>query len=172
MLMVNQLIGFGAFAAAGCSCSPSYVTGDRTASITCTTTLPGASGGGTASNLVDGGFTSNSTDAMDMANGNAVSGLEIKFQFAASTKITEAKWYQDNTADLGTWKWQVSDDGSSWTDIGTSFTLGGTATQTQTQLSANAAGYLYYRLLGVSGNWPSGGARPFVREVEFQQCAC
>ena len=156
----------------GCSCTPSYVTGDRTASITVTTTLPGAVGGGTPSNLVDGDFGANSTDAMDMANGHAVSGLYIRFQYGVSTKITEAKWYQQNTASLGTWKWQGSNDASAWTDIGSQFTLGGATTQTQTELSTNTNGYLYYQLIGVSGNWASGAARPFILEVEFNQCAC
>lgn len=166
-LSVTQYIGFGAFAS-GCDCTTAYVTGDRTASITVSITHPMA-GSGTVNNLVDGGFGGNYTDAIAFGNGSSVTGNEIKFQFAASTKIDEAKFYMSDTSTQGTWKWQGSNDNSNWTDIGSSFSLGGATTQTQTQLNGNVNGYIYYRLLGISGTTTSV---PWIYEFEFKQCTC
>lgn len=154
----------------GCSCTPAYATGDRTASITVTTSASTTGGAGTPSNWVDGAVGVSDTDGIYwFSSGMAVSGKWVKFQFAASTKITEAKWYQDTTNGQATWKWQGSNDDSAWTDIGSSFVVGGATTQTQTELSGNTTGYLYYRLLGVSGN---ATGQNYLLEIEFKQCAC
>ncbi len=167
-ISLTGLIGFGAFGdAGGCSCTPSYVTGNRNSSITVTTTLSLA--GGAITSILDGDTSTNSYSNSTAFSSAAVSGKEIRFQFSASTKITEAKWYQSTSDSHGTWKWQGSNDGSNWTDIGNSFTVGGTTTQTQTELSSNILGYLYYRLLGVSGNTATP---PWIYEIEFKQCAC
>jgi hypothetical protein len=91
--------------------------------------------------------------------------MSITFDFGTPKIVDEAKWYQDTTNSQGTWKWQGSNDDSSYTDIGSSFTLGGATTQTQTQLNGNTTPYQYYRLLGVSGNTSSS---PFQQGVEFQ----
>lgn len=154
----------------GCSCTPAYVTGNRTGSITVTSTLT-AGGGSVPSNLVDGAFANNSTDSYAVAVAEAASGKVIKFDFGvgASIKITEAKWYQQDTTSHGSWRWQGSNNDADWTDIGVAFTLGGATLQTQTQLSGNVTGYRYYRLLGVSGNFSD---TPWNQEVEFNQCAC
>jgi len=96
---------------------------------------------------------------------DAVANKYIRFEFPASVSIDEVKWYQ-NTADThGSWKWQGSDNGSSWSDIGSSFTLGGSTTQTQTQLNGNTASYRYYQLVGVSGNF---NTTPHIQEIEFK----
>jgi hypothetical protein len=72
-----------------------------------------------------------------------------------------------DTADShGTWKWQGSNDDSSYTDIGSSFTLGGSTTQTQTELNGNVTAYRYYKLLGVSGTCTD---TPYLEEIEFKQ---
>jgi hypothetical protein len=87
------------------------------------------------------------------------------FDFHVPCIIDEAKWYQSNTTDHGTWKWQGGNDGSNWTDIGSPFTLGGAATQTQTQLNGNTTAYRYYRLLGISGN---ASWNPWLYEIQFK----
>lgn len=97
-------------------------------------------------------------------NGQANSGTSVTWDFGANRVVDEAVWHQDNGTTHGTWKWQGSLDDSSYTDIGTSFTLGGTA-QTQTQLNGNATAYRYYRLLGVSG---SASSSPFLTGVTFR----
>jgi hypothetical protein len=160
----------------GCTCTPAYVTGDRTASITVTDSDGGPGGGlfhaaaGPLSNFVDGAFVSDPADVTYFANAVAVSGKWIKFDFGvgASIKVTEAKWYQDAANTHGSWKWQGSRDDSAWSDIGSAFTLGGEE-QVQSELSGNTSGYRFYRLLGVSGN-TSG--TPFLEEIEFSQCTC
>ena len=145
-------------------CSPVYVTGDRTASIATSTTVGIASG--TISNLVDGVIAANSTDAVAFSAAGT-SGLEIKFNFTTAILITEAKWYQDLTTSIGVWRWQGSQDGASWTNIGSSFTLGGSTTQTQTELNGNTTLFIYYRLLGVSGSTSSA---EWNEEIQFKQC--
>src|SRR4051812_39437304 len=152
----------------GCSCSASLVTGDRTASITCSKSAA-FNNGGAASVLVNGNATADSTNAINNGTGAAASGEYVKFQFAASTKITQARLKGENFSH-GDWKWQGSNDDSAYTDIGTSFTVTpSVAGQDQTQLNGNTSGYLYYRLLGVSGNFT---ANRWWAEYDFTQCAC
>lgn len=139
-------------------------TGDRTASITVTTTLNVASG--TASNLVDGGTGNNTTDSLAVTTA-AAAGVYIRFDFGsgASKVIQEARWKQSSTDSHGTWKWQGSNNGSEWFDIGSSFTFGGATTQTMNQLSGNTTGYRYYQIVGVSGNYSQA---PWYQEMEFK----
>jgi len=136
--------------------------GDRTSTITVTTTA--TTGGGAIVNMVDGS-TVVSAGSVHFPSGSAVTGKEIKFQFASAVVIDEAVWKRNNTGNLGTWKWQGSDDGSAWTDIGSSFTVGGSTSQTQTQLNGNTTAYIYYRLFGTSG---SVSANQWDQEVEFK----
>lgn len=151
--------------------SPSYAnaggTGNRTGSIA--VAVSGISvDGGAASNLVNGSTAADTTGSWYTNTSVAAAGATIRFDFGAgaSKVITEAKWYQNTAAvSQGTWKWQGSNDASSWTDIGASFTLGGATVQTQTALSANAAGYRYYQLLGVSGTFSNAA---FNEEIEFK----
>lgn len=140
-------------------------TGDRTLIIrsSVSTTLLNS---GVASNLVDGVFGNNASDAIAFA-AVSVAGLTVSFDFGrgARKSIQEAKWYQSGTNAHGTWKWQGSLDNSNWEDIGSSFTLGGATIQTQTELSTNKKAFRYYRLLGVSG---TASGSPWVQEIEFK----
>ncbi|MBI5065614.1 hypothetical protein HZA97_05240 [Candidatus Woesearchaeota archaeon] len=100
-------------------------------------------------------------------NAVSVAGRFLLFDFGTgiSKLIVEAKWYQSYGQGQGVWQWQGSNDNSSFTDIGATFTLGSDATQTITTLSANTNGYRYYRLLGVSGTASDG---PYTNEIEFK----
>lgn len=131
-------------------------TGNRTATITVTSTA--ALGSGPITALVDG------SQANQLWWATNQSGLEVRFDFSTPRLITEATWYQDVPGTQGAWQWQGSPDGSSWTNIGTTFTLGSTPTQVITTLSANVTSYRYYRILQTSGLTSSA---PFLREVEF-----
>jgi hypothetical protein len=133
-------------------------TGDRRRILTITPT--GSFISASIYNLVDGTQSNG-----PWLNTSLASGCAIVFDFGDSYVITEAKWYQSAADAMGTWKWQGSNDNSSYTDIGTSFALGGAATQTLTSLSVNTVSYRYYKLQGVSGN-TSGN--PYLREIEFQ----
>jgi hypothetical protein len=133
-------------------------TGNRTSSITVTTTA--SIGAGSIGNLVNG---SQANDLWWTANQTL---REIRFNLAGTgfTRcINEAKWYQDVASTHGDWKWQGSNDGSTWTDIGATFTLGGTL-QTMTTLSGNTNFWKIYRLLQVSGVTSNS---PWLREIEF-----
>lgn len=169
-LAVTQLVGFGCkrSASGACSCTPSYVTGDRTASIT------GSASGitmnsGSMSELLDGS-TSDNTGFWPSGMSSA-SYMQFDFGSGNSIKITETKVYQGPTAtNWGTWKWQGSNDGSSWTDLTSSFTFAGAGDTTDTSLSGNTTGYRYYRLQAVSPT--ASPASTWIDEIEFKQCTC
>lgn len=141
-------------------------TGDRRSFIT--VSIAGITLGGSspvASQLIDG------TTALTLyfASNGAAAGCTILFTmpaYGAAAVIDEAKWYQNVASAHGTWKWQGSNDNTAWTDIGSSFTLGGaTPVQTQTTLNGNTTGYRYYRMLGLSGVTSDGTN---VQEIEFK----
>lgn len=120
-------------------------------------------------NTVDGSIASSSAAANVFNSNFTVDGTHwVQYDFGSGQLkvITEVKWYQSTTDSHGTWKWQGSvSDGTTWVDIGSSFTLGGSTTQTITSMSANTTGYRYYRLIGVSG---TANGDPFIQEVEFK----
>jgi hypothetical protein len=138
-------------------------TGNRTGIISVSATI--GTDTGAIANLVDGSYAAASTNAWAAANGASVAGTYIRFDFGSAVVINEAKWYQNAAVGLGTWKWQGSNDASTWTDIGTSFTLGGATTQTQTSLNANVTSYRFYQLLGVSG---TSANTAWNTEIEFK----
>lgn len=134
-------------------------TGDRTSLITVSANCLN----GTVSQLVDGNTSSSNV----YFPGGSVTGKYIAFDFGSGNTrvINEAKMYQTSTATHGIWKWQGSNDGISWTDIGGPFTLGGLSIPTLTSLMNNVTLYRYYRLYGVSGTSNSG---PYIYEFEFK----
>jgi hypothetical protein len=136
-------------------------TGDRVTTIgvsSVTMALGGSSYPGGASALING------STANELSLGSSSSG-SITYDFGSRYVINEVTWKQSDTTSHGTWQWKGSDDGSSWANIGSTFTLGGTATQTQTSMSANQTAYRHYRMEIVSGSASSG---PYVREIEFK----
>ena len=132
-------------------------TGNRTATITVTTTVDFT---GAVSLLIDG--VTAAVTSMWFNSGN--SSREVKFTFATPRLITEAKWYQSAIAAHGDWQWQGSPDNSAWTNIGSTFTLGTAATQTITTLSGNVTSYRYYRMLQTTG---TASTSPYLYEIEF-----
>jgi F5/8 type C domain len=138
-------------------------TGNRTGVIIVTTTA--ILGNGVIGNLVDGSQVSGAPNSV-WFNANQ-SGREVRFDFnmfGAPRRITEVTWYQDVAAVHGNWKWQGSNDGSAWTDIGAEFTLGSPATQVITTLSGNINFWRFYRMLQTAG---STSSNPWLREIEF-----
>ena len=152
----------------GLPCTPSYAntggTGDRRSIITIT-----ASGANvpTSGNWINGDNSSNGQFFFGDAALTGSQWLQFDFGSGNTVLITEAKYYQQNTTAEGTWKWQGSNDASSWTDLGGTFALGGVATETITSLSGNTTKYRYYRMLGLSG---STSSNPWVYEMEFKIC--
>ena len=171
--------------------SRGYVTGNRNSSITVTN-----SGITWPSNAID--YDTTAVDGMKahnwtawgahawFTNNEVPTGGYFRYDFATPTIVDEAKWYQMSgthsspgcTDTHGTWKWQGSNDASAWTDIGNSFTLGGStlavtnsgpggyyqATQVHTELNGNTTAYRYYQLVHVSG---AVSSNPYLIEIEF-----
>lgn len=158
LLVGQQLTTVPSAGGGGCA----YVTGDRTSSITVTCSM---TQGGSPEELVDGN-TTGGTFYIFTKGGNG--GDYIRFYWnGVSVKITEATFYQSTADAQGDWQWQGSDDASSWTDIGSPFALGGTATEVLTELSANASAYKYYQIVRVSGITSNG---PYLYEMQFKEC--
>jgi len=153
-----------------------YQSGDRSSSITVTTTISEASG--TVANLVDGSAPTDGShsgsNSFYWANGsNNVVGQELKFQWSSAQTITGAKMLSVNTNSQGTWKWQGSNNGSAWTDIGSNFNFDTATTKVWdttfgSELSGNTTAYTYYRMYGVSG---STNGNPWWMEIEFYHTA-
>lgn len=145
-----------------------YVTGNRTASITVTTSASLLSGAAPASRLVDGSFVQSTSGSTYFASSGAGAGAWIMFDFGTAKVIDEAKWYQSGVGTSGTWKWQYETSGvvASGIDVGSSFTLGASATQTMTSLNGNTQASRYWILVGVSGSLNPG---PWLEEIEFKQ---
>ena len=169
VLEAPGLAAFGTSAPAGgggggASYANTGGTGNRTSIITVTSSGGGSILSGTPNFLVDGNTTGNGRGFFPTAS---IVGAIIKFDFKAghTALITEAKYYQQDSSAQGTWQWEGSNDNSSWTAIGSTFTLGGTPTQTITTLSSNATQYQYYRIRGISG---LGNDTPWVYQFEFK----
>jgi len=159
LIFFFPFISFGAYDAP-------YGTGDRTADITVTTSFTGFTHNagtctsGYATCWVNGNTT---TDQIYNPTSEAVSNKYIRFSFPENIIITEINWIQDGASSNGTFKVQGSTDGTSWTDIGSSFTLGDTNPDV-VDLSSNTTIYSYYQIIGVSGTFNTGN---YFREVEF-----
>lgn len=132
--------------------------GDRTASVTMTTSASLLSGGMTF--LINGTFGNDG-----WFNGSAAAGAWLQFQLSSARVITGLKLYQSWGATHGTWKPQGSNDGSSWTDLDIEQTLGGSSTTSEIAFYSNTTAYIYYRILGISGNTSSS---PWIQEIEFK----
>ena len=114
-------------------------------------------GGGTASQLVNG-------SAANEFWWNGGSGATLTFDLGTAKVIKQARWKQSNSSTHGTFKWQGSNDGTTYSDIGGTFTLGGATVQVHTSLIDNATAYRYYRLTQTAGSTSNS---PFLQEVEF-----
>lgn len=127
--------------------------------ITVTSAVPGT---GDINTIIDG----SKSNAYYFASGST--GNILTFDFGSTHTgniiLTEARWFQDVNNTHGTWQWEGSDDGTSYTNIGATFILGGTA-QVHTTLNSNTTGYRYYRLRQISGNASNA---PYIQEVEFK----
>lgn len=142
-----------------------YGRGDRQSIIT-VTTANGLGGGSTINNLVDGAVAANNSDGCWF--NPATSAGQIVFDFGAGNSVVcnGFVWRQDVTTggNQGTWIFEGSNDNSIYTQIGSSFTLGGFADDPHI-LFANTTGYRYYRLTQTGGTTNN---IPFYEEIEFR----
>lgn len=138
--------------------------GDRTAIIT-TSQSASCFAVGTTAKLRDGAYTADT-----YFNTGSNTGHYMQFQFATKRILQGFKLFGDSTYSHGTWKIQASDNGSSWVDLGSSFTLTdytpnsflGTETS---EPSGNTTAYYYYRITGVTGNRTNS---PYLHEFHFR----
>ena len=136
-------------------------TGNRTGSITVSATNITA-GGGSPSNLVDGSQADSYWWVTATGNGTAY----LTFDFGSAKTIDAFRWYQNNTVSHGTWRLEGSNDNSSWTQIGSDFTLfADTSNSGGFFWFNNSTAYRYYRLRHMSG---SRNQNPYLREIEFR----
>ena len=122
-------------------------------------------GSGDRSKLIiatgNGGSYSPSAGSV-LINGNFTDGpgitsyaddMNFKFQFPEAINITEALiHFQSAGGNLGTWKWQGSNNDSDWTDVSSNEDLTSCGTVNVITLdSIGSATYSYYRFIKVSG---------------------
>jgi hypothetical protein len=99
-------------------------------------------------------------------NSGVSAGQYIQFVFPATIIVDEATWWQTSAQAQGVWQWQGSTNGSSFTNIGSTFTWSGAANPTvMSTLNGNTTSYQWYRVTFVSGS-VSGG--PYQVMVFFR----
>ena len=148
------------------SSSEAYETGNRQGTYTITSSGISSITGAFA-NWIDGSNNNNGENAWHWnANSQNHNGGNITFDLGSgNSKIyTGVKLFQDNTSSSGNWKWQGSNDNSSYTDLDTNFTWGGSTTIESTW--TNNTAYRYIRLLGVIGS--SSTAGPYQQDMQFK----
>jgi hypothetical protein len=140
----------------------SYDAGDRTSIITVSTDLNIGIGSAGADISVSVDGITYPTDEFDdtgrwwfTGSDQEIAGKEIRFTLQQPVAIRHAYWQSgyDGVGTCGTWQWQGSNDGSTWTDLGDEFvwTTSDTYSPDDQQDLQNTTQYLIYRMLGVSG---------------------
>ncbi len=162
-LLACMLVSVLPQAAPGTEVTTSYTnpggSGERAGSVTVTTDIAHS---GPTSILIDGSSTASGYYNYN----NPIAGQFLRFDFGNGRVIDEATWYQSGGGYVqGVYKWQGSNDASSWTDIGSAFSLGSSGAQVLTALAGNTAPWRYYQLLGVSGDSSSAA---WLFEMEFK----
>lgn len=134
-------------------------TGNRTSIITISTTATPSSGT-IISNLIDGAFDVTNVDSFAFSSEST---REIKFDLGSAKILTGLQWLQSNVGNHGTWVFEGSNDDSSYTGLGSSFTLGGAWVTAFT--FTNSTGYRYYKLRQTAGTTSSS---PWLMEVDLR----
>lgn len=144
-------------------------TGARGGSITVTTDLTVASG--SIGNTVNGSTANDSSNAFYYSTGQSVSGKYLRFDFGSGNAkyIDEVKIYQQTGGSFGTWKWQGSNDASTWVDVSGNLTWStGSSPLVETLTHpSGAAAYRYYQKIGVSSTINDF----FISEFDFKLTA-
>ena len=138
-------------------------------------------GSGDRSRLIiatgNGGSYSPSAGSV-LINGNFTDGpgitsyaddMNFKFQFPEAVNITEAMiHFQSAGGNLGTWKWQGSNNDSDWTDVSSNedLTSCGTVNVITLDSIGASATYSYYRFIKVSGGVNSNQWEEFSFKVK------
>ena len=133
-------------------------SGNRNAVYAATTTTGTVAGG------VDKFFNGLTTNEAYLSTFSIGHRITIDHGSGVSKVIDELRWRQSAIGAQGTWKLQGSNNGTDWTDVGSSFTPGTSADQT-ISVSGNTNGYRYHSLTLVSG---ASTSSPYVTEIDFK----
>lgn len=156
---MGMIIQPARFAAVATSYLDAVSTGNRTSLITVTHSGFDPFPINDIYRLVDGAFAN--VLYWNTNNISSTAGRWIKFDFGSPGKIIdEFKWYQDVNAASGDWQFQGSNDNSSWTDLGSPYTM-----NIGTFSTPNSVRYRYYRIFGVGGIMKNTA---YQREIEFK----
>ena len=161
------------------SFTSAYETGDRESSYTIT--LGGISNSniaqGDLGNWLNGNFANNSTGGWYWnGSGSNMNGNTMTFDLGSgNSKIyVGAKFYQNTTTSSGNWRWQGSNNGSSFTDLTSTFvwqgenstTIDGYGTYSKEVLWSSDTAYRYIRLEGQSGATTTDS--PWQQELQWK----
>lgn len=138
-----------------------YRVGDQTANVTVTATTGLMTG--TVENLVNGNLSQAGVAFVSRAL--VADRDHLRFDFGAPTFINEAVFTQSASVSQGVWQLQGSWTTIGWLDIGSPFTLGGSTSQTLSQLAGNTKSFRYYQLVAVSG---SSSAASNAQQFQFK----
>lgn len=134
---------------------------------------PMGKGDRTGSVVISASFSPNSgslSDALDGVSGNGaftitagdVSGKRIAFDFGTAQYVSEVMLYLNSHQ--GNWKWQYSDNGSSWIDVIDGEFYSGANLPAQAIPLIEAGAHRHWSILGVSGN----STNDWWKEFEFK----
>jgi len=155
------------------SFSDSYSTGNRGSIITPSTNISVTRA---ITKIVDGS-KANSADGFHFTGSTTLNSSHyIRFQLSVAKCFTGCRIWNDENNDgsptHGFWKWQASNDATTWTDLGGSFELNNTLISSvpghadfSGGLSNNTSEYTYYQMVGVSG---AADSRSNWMEWEFK----
>lgn len=164
---------------------PSYANldgyGDRTSNITFLASNNLLTNGFNTGTYLFNGDPNVNPDSFSATN--AVVGMSLKFSFTVPVLITEARWVLENsiTANhtFGTWQWEGSNNDSTWTAIGSPFSIdkgnaytivGGPSNGHNalilSGLSANAFLWKHYRMRLTAIDWSTSDG--YLVEIEFK----
>lgn len=132
--------------------------GNRTSLITMSAT--NLVGYGTLSSMVDGAKANNYF--FDGLDSDGTGWLTFDFGSGNSYVIDEFVWKQQNVTGHGVWRLEGSPNNSTWTQIGSDFTLNQGLVKPG---GSNNTAYRYYRLRAMSG---SRSASPYLYEINFR----
>ena len=102
------------------------------------------------------------------SSGGSVPGMYTKLDFGAGAAkyFTEFKRYNQNTtANSDTWKWQGSNDGTTWSDMTATWNWGGGTNPALDTVTGNYGPWRFVRMLGVSG---TDVGNTNMNEVDFK----
>lgn len=140
-------------------------TGDRTASVTATTTF--TLGAGTAPKYIDG----SSANDFWWTSQTAPHGFKFDFGVGASKVINEVKHSQSNNTSHGWWSLSGSNDDAAYIDIGgfigPTFGSGSTTPTAYSAPQSNQTGFRYYKFTHVDQGRASQSS-PFIWELDFK----